>query len=561
MKRSFLGAALLFIAQIAFTYDETMFSGLVHECCKQVGATDKKSVAASFYAFNMLRQEKKSINDFLNDQFIQGLFDGSTQGGQPGNHQLGNQSTEPHLQGSLNQAQRLMLGRLYVQFFSEHIKNVQSLIEVLTQAKEHWQQELFYETLPLFRRNVTRWGHDKSYRTALIKRIQILQDVEDKMSSMLGIALHGYYQISKIHTINGIYEHVLGGIMPLYQHYNIPLGNFEGNVIPANRLFQDAKWFLDRTQEDMKNFKEIVEQHKKPHHIVRHKVAYAVAACGVIAALCAYKKYEDQVPYYQKKGKDVLDDFIRDYITYAIAAAKKFFWDRNESIIKKVPSPDPLPMSELVLPGFSKPDPLPPINNYVSKVDITGITKDLNSYAGAFDKIASSVVDDANRTAAAAAKYLTTEVNEGKRLTNQGVDYCVKKIDNLEEIVNRDGKVTMFMVAVFPTIGIAYGLHHLSHAGYNRFIKHDTWYKPMSTIVRSMDMLLNKIIYTKERSFCDDGKMHLLILRLKSYMYCLSNEELFLFKDDISQLLSFDLSYEQKHSVLQRMYKTYEFLK
>jgi len=550
MKNFFLAAALFFAPHVALAYDEAIFSRLAQECCKQVDKEHKADVAKAFHALYTLSQDKKPIGEFLNNKSIQNLL-GVTSSFR----------TNKPADMIMYSSQKLLLARMYIQFFQEYIKSMQVLSVSLAQAKEYWKQELFYESLPLHRKNITRWSHDKAYRSALAKRIQILQGIEDKMCSVLGITLYGYHEISKIYTIDSVHLCVSSGILPLYQYYNIPVGDLDSNLVSANRLFQDTKWFADRAQEDMKSFAQTIEQHKKPHHIVRHKVAYGLALGAVILGACTYKKYEDQVPYYQKKGKDILDNFIKDYIVDAAAAVKKYVWEQNGNIIKKLPTPDHLAMREVLLPGISQKDPLPQIDGLLTKIDYTGISDNLNKQRLAVNQWISSSVDDANKNTEAASKYISAEANGLKQYVNQTTDVTVKAINDIGEIVNRDGKVTLFMVAVFPTVGLGCGAYYLGRAGYNRFIKHDTWYKPMSDIVRSMDILLNKIIHNKQRSFCDDGKLHLLIFRLKSYMYCLSNDELYLFKDDISQLLSFDLSYEQKHSVLERMHKTYEFLK
>jgi hypothetical protein len=53
----------------------------------------------------------------------------------------------------------------------------------------------------------------------------------------------------------------------------------------------------------------------------------------------------------------------------------------------------------------------------------------------------------------------------------------------------------------------------------------------------------------------------MLIQHFRSYIVCLDNEELFLMHNDINELLSFDVNYAQKKGVIDRMYKTYDFLK
>lgn len=566
MKKKYLFLIALLVVNTVSANDKPSFSGLVVKLTKSIDLDSKTSgrlVSLSFHSFNRLLNEKNSIGDFFKDKNIQDLFVLSASMKDSSFLSAGNLGGQSDLDISILSAQKLMLASLYIQFFGEYIKKAELVSKELALAKEYWKQELFYESLPWSRKNITRWSTKKSYSKLLVGRIEALQEVEDQMFSILGIALHGNHQIAQINSIDTISGHLYSGALPMYHQFNVPALEVDDVSVDAFKLFKDLQWFVQNSNDDLEKFVSVVEENKKPDHLVRHKVAYSVLAGSIITAMCVYKKYEDQVPFYQKKSKDIFDNFIKEYIVDAAVAAKKFFWDQDGNVIRKINKMDPLPTRDIAFPHLSPKDPLPVVDNKVATVAgfITVRSQnDLNDHQKVINQNIQSGVQDYNNVIDR-VNLVMEEYKEIKQTINQNKEEAVIVANNLFEVINQNSRATLFMVAVLPTIGGGYLGYRTINFGYNRFIKHDTWYKPMRNIVRSIDMILNKIIMTKERSFCDDGKLHVLIIRLRSYLYCLSNEELCLFQDDISQLLSFDLSYEQKHGVLERMHRTYEFLK
>jgi hypothetical protein len=566
MKKLYL-LLLVCFAQKATVFSEgPLFSALLSKCIKNIERGDKRSsriVSLSLSSFNHLYHEKNSINDFFADKNIQDLFLLSHSEKDKNLVSVDNSSSQADLDIAVLNTQKLMLARLYIQFFGEYIKKAELILQEISAAKEYWKKELFCESLPWTRKNITRWSTQKTYSNLLRFKIQALQEAEDQISSILGLALYGRYQISQINSIYNISACLSCGALNVYNHFNAPFVEIGSPIVDSYRLFKDAWWFSQSATDDLEKLTTIVDEHKKPHHVVRHKVAYSVLAGSIIMAMCAYKKYEEHVPFYKQKSKDVFDNFIQEYIVDAAVAAKKFFWDQNRNVIGKINKMDPLPTRDIAFPHLSPKDPLPMVDNKVATVGgfiPVRSHNDLNEHQKVVNQNIQSGIQDYNNVIDSVNRALE-EYKEIKQTINQNKEEAVLVANNLFEVINQNSRATLFMVAVLPTVGGGYLGYRSVNAVYNRFIKHETWYKPMRMLVRSIDIILNKIISTKERSFRDDGKLHILIIQLRSYIYCLSSEELFLFQDDISQLLSFDLSYEQKHRVLERMHRTYEFLK
>jgi hypothetical protein len=194
----------------------------------------------------------------------------------------------------------------------------------------------------------------------------------------------------------------------------------------------------------------------------------------------------------------------------------------------------------------------------------------------AIDKI-NSVFDVTNETIKNGVNPAIDKVNSGVTVTNKaigavnsmidGIDAGIESVNEAREKVINPMIETMELTLYIAMIGLGIFGGYLAYAGiskgYKHYIKHENWYVPMRYIVRSIDQLLNKITRSDEDKpdFAQDGKMYMLIQHLKEYISCLSGEELFLMNNDINELLSFDLNYYQKRGIVQRMYKTYAFLK
>ncbi|MCX5923956.1 MAG: hypothetical protein NTZ68_00825 [Candidatus Dependentiae bacterium] len=426
-------------------------------------------------------------------------------------------NSQDDLQQPIQNAATVDLVCVYTKIFHDATQKTESFLEVVAQAKDYWQQELFVESLPWTRKSPTYWFHRNSYVKLLRKRIALLTDVENQVSTLLGIALHGQHELSKIDgSVQTSQEFLTKCATPLYHHFHVSCGDF--NIIEQQQLFQESQYFMDIINIEMEKFEKLITAHKKPHHLVRHQVTYACAATVAVAALVAYQAYKDQIPGWQTKGKEAFDNFSQTCLMGPVKGLKEILVDNKNTKIQELG-----PILE-----FKK------CENNITHNGLShwlGIAKDMDTVPESLNNGAESVRVFINQFIPVAESILTSQ------------------------------QINFYLAAIAPAFIATYGVYRGGDALYDRYVRHDWRYKPMKNMVRAIDRLLNNIAPGQQKSFCDDGKLHVLTLKLKSYMYCLCSQELVLFQEDIAALLSFDLSYAQKHGVVSSMYKTYEFLK
>lgn len=131
-----------------------------------------------------------------------------------------------------------------------------------------------------------------------------------------------------------------------------------------------------------------------------------------------------------------------------------------------------------------------------------------------------------------------------------------KGIDVAEEII-KGQQINYYLSAIVP---IVLGLYMIYRNG-NYYYNHESYFKPMRMILREIDVLCNVLQAKQEMSCIDYGKIYGLVFQLKKYLSCLSSQEKIMIIHDLGELLSFDFTIQQKHKVVERMYRTYSFLK
>ncbi|MEI8301596.1 MAG: hypothetical protein WCG10_08335 [Chlamydiota bacterium] len=400
----------------------------------------------------------------------------------------------------------------YTCFFNDTTAKTETFLQAVVQTKEYWQKELFQESLPWTRKNPIYWLHKNSYVKLLRKRVALLTDVENQVATLLGIALAGQYELSKnvLHEQDQK-EYFIKSIAPLYDHFQI----VHGDLATACRqeLIQDVQLFSNTVQSEIEKFEKMIAPHKKPHHFVEHQITYASAATALVASLILYEAYKDQIPVWKAHSKEAIENFSHTCLTGPLQGLKEILVDNKDTKIRQIGEE-------------------PPFCRHVPWVSIIETP---------FERSYNSNIDSLNAWTVDKCKAL-----------NQYADVA--------EGIVRSQQINFYLAAIAPMLIATYGAYRCGDKMYDRYVRYDSRYKPMKNMVRSIHRLLNNIHQAQQRSFCDDGKLHVLILKLKSYMYCLSTQELALFQEDIASLLSFDLTYQQKLGVVSSMYKTYGFL-
>lgn len=131
-----------------------------------------------------------------------------------------------------------------------------------------------------------------------------------------------------------------------------------------------------------------------------------------------------------------------------------------------------------------------------------------------------------------------------------------KGIDVAEEII-KGQQINYYLSAIVP---VFLGLY-LTYKNASYYYNHKSYFKPMRMILRDIDILCNRLQEKDEMSCLDHGKIYALVFQLQKYIACLNVQEKIMISYDLDELLSFDFTIKQKQKVVERMYRTYSFLK
>ncbi len=430
---------------------------------------------------------------------IVSLFNSSTQ-----------QISGQRIDSSFKLAQYIILLRLYVRVYDCYIKSAHKFLDDLIESKKYWIYEKFYMSQPMYRRHPVYSMYSHAYKEYIDKKLQCLATVEEEVSFILGISLHGKYMLEKIEHEDQIIEYLIAAITPLYKMYYTPYP-IDAVQNDTRQLFVDLQWIYKAINKNMKDVAVVLNNHHQPSFVQRHWFGLSASAVAMIAAYGVYKQNEASICKAYEKSTTVIPNVVNDYISNPLRELYAILWEG-----KNTPIPD--------IPAEAK------------------LKEDLKLGVD-------FLLKDANRTTQAVAVAY-----------NALIQWVQDNLPMVRSIVQSQ-QANLYLATICPVLLASYvGLKSVT-AGYNYFVKYDKWYAPMKYSLRAIDQIVNAVNRKDHHSFANDGKLYMLIMNLKQYISCLPNEELILMQTDWGDLLSFDLNYEQKHSVIERMYRTYEFLK
>lgn len=405
--------------------------------------------------------------------------------------------TDVKQQYVLEQGRTLMLAYLYIVFFELHVKNTYQLLKQVIDAKKYWKYVLVRVYNESYKEYPAALFHSSTFPQLLKKRIALLDSLEEDLAYSLGVAFYG---LQKLHSI---YDYDIGktfiyeSIQPFYEHQRCSLQEDASTF----KIFQDLPNLYNRIQKKNVNIQKILDKHGTPHHILKNSFNYSLLTVGaILGAMWCYKN-KDYIPEYRKKYKDSFHYFMTEYVQEPLCGLKKVLWDA---------------------PGKTTPQIAVP-ENFGScwSLDKAGL-----------------------QTLGNCIKYT---FKEEFRVVNDGI----------RELKERH-QVNYYLSSIMPLVMIVYGLSRYASKVYN----HESYYGPMRLIIRDIEVLLNQMSEKKDaHQFADSGRMYLLVSQLKHYTSCLTSEELLMMKDDIKELLSLEYTCKQKQRILERMYRTYHFLK
>ncbi len=404
----------------------------------------------------------------------------------------------------LHRAQLLMFAHLYFKLFSLFTLSLHFKLQEGIVAKNYWQQENFEQSLSWRKKSLSSWLHCPSYKKSIISHIKTLIIVEDKIAELLGVICYNKHILSTATGLDNL-EQTLLQVIESY-HDIFAIKTCEISCQHLSQLYKKIKCVGYTSNMVLKKHKDL--------YILRYKGTFLSAATLLCVSWVLHQKYKEMVDEVLRKLPIVIDSFVQEHTLDPLHGLKETLWDRKSQRFSK---PD---FKKFKLEEIKPPD---------------SVWKYLLFYLP--EKLCKKVFDTGLHN-----------YNEKMKLIDESVDI-------INQLLERQW-VTIYLAGMGPVFLMMYGTHRLT--GY---ITRESHIKPMRMIIRDIDRLLNTCTSYNDRSFINDGKLMSFVFQFKQYASFLERDELLVMQQDFQDLLSFNLSYLQKQKVVERMYRTYSFLK
>ncbi len=518
----------IFYWQLLISYNQPHLATLLDRYKKNISAKNEFYGKTIHKAIGSFQQLVKNANPhiILHQSSIKNLFTLAPE-----------KSDDSTFNENLKHLQEVMLVFLYAKIFNEYITQAEIIAQRLSDSLHYWEQEKFYDTLPTIRKHPTYWYHSPAYKKLTKLHVQALKKIEYDICELLGIALHGLHTLNQIKTEDNLSAKLQEGILPLHNHFEISQNLQEFDSL---NLLENVTELNFHIQNRLKICEKKLNEHLKPSHFIRHGFLYSCVALTAIAGYTTYQQNEAKIPEYKQKSIETWQYFVQEYVKAPLHKFKQIIWDKKTLELEMLDSIPEIPLIEKL--EYTDDDKL--------KLQITGSLFGTKLPADATITIPSiSVTKEENKVIELLNDLIANHQIREKKILHSAKQFI------------KDQQLTIACAAMIPTALIAWFGYYTLQKTYNKYIKRESWYKPMQRLIRDMDKILNKLTNTAGPSYYDDGVLHLLTLRLKSFIPCLDNEVLILMRQDLAEIGAYHLSYEQKRGVLERMYKTYDFLK
>lgn len=242
----------------------------------------------------------------------------------------------------------------------------------------------------------------------------------------------------------------------------------------------------------------LLKVHGIPQHLDRYFYAYSAMIATSLAGLLVWQKQKCHSLEYQEKAQRAFHGFLQDFLVAPLKGLKRAVWDRPDFGLKKFDLKD---------------------------------------------------VPDTIWTCYTPERFVKYPLLTILHNVNKGIDVS-------EEII-KGQQINYYLSAIVPVFGGLYLMYKNGKYYYN----HESYFKPMRKLLRDIDIFCNKLLGKQEMSLADYGFMYVFVSQLQKYVNCLNLEDRTMIEYDLAELISFEFTIEQKQKVIERMYRTYSFLK
>lgn len=266
----------------------------------------------------------------------------------------------------------------------------------------------------------------------------------------------------------------------------------------ATTLFKEISLLHSSTEKMQKSRNKLLKDCSIPSHFERNFYTYSALTAICLGSALALYKYKDCKNEYREKTQRAMHGLWQDALLRPFQGLKRALWDR---------------------PDFG-----------AKKFDL--------------DDVPNSIW----------ACYTPERVFKYPLLTvlhnfNKGIDVA-------EEIV-KGQQINYYLSSTMPVIGGFYAIYQ----GGKHYNNYESYFKSMRMSLRNINVLFNRLDREKGLSYRDIGYVFAWVSQLQKYVGCLSMEEKKMIEEDLDELTSFDFTIKQKQKVIERMHRTYAFLK
>jgi len=422
---------------------------------------------------------------------------------------------------------------------------------------DYWKHESFNEGRSWYQKNFLRWANSLEYKKSVDSKINELQFLSKKTESFLGLIRNNKQLLLKSSSLQNFQENLTVAIKTQddFLHSINETDNSNDIYLVIINMIENFTSFNLKLSEQYK-------ENQPPSNIVRNWQAYTLGTVTVCAAAYAAYIYQNEViESAQAFWKDKVQGPVQKISDALTGKGSIPHFDSTEEkaqyhtlILREHGESAPmgsdfsgigaatqqtvnyLDFQKWIPWGGSQELPADQLSlEQLSELEQQVLRYDQVSIANP-DKNVLSVVRAYERT-----------------LLRQVID--IKKQANivLQELYE-DNRLTLSIAAFIPAITLLGGGSFASKKIYNSIS-----IQPLRKIIRDLELFLNNIIH-QSVSFEKEGRLFLLTELLHQKSSVLNFRDSQMMEEDLLELQSESLTYEQKFYIVQRMYYTYGFL-
>ncbi|AXK60710.1 hypothetical protein [Candidatus Chromulinivorax destructor] len=481
--------------------------------------------------------------------------------------------------------QSILGAKVYLCLLSSLENKMLYKAEKHSRALAYWKAELFYEKRDFLDKNITRWFHDASYIDTIQDAIKNLESLSAQTYTCIGVIKQTKKMLLQAPDKDSFEKTVMTVVQIHESFLDRPLG--KNNLDIYSVIINTAESFYDLS----KNMSSSYITCQPAHHFKRNQVAYASTVAATCACVIAYMLYKDDVHACIDGACQSVQDFWNTKVERPVVKMMNTLSGQKNNQLLDTQREEQILHALLVQGDSSAPARGADVSDvealvdesskyigqatsYVGrKMDIFGLftTQEKNSFAQGvvgvnMNEVNQQIFDgmtleqrEALRLRVAAKdsiilSYPKANLTEIFPALERSVFSPIVELQRAVNTLYEENQLMIGLVAMFPVITLSGASFFASKKAY-----YTSFYEPICHLMRDIEIFVNSAI-GKQKSFEQEGHLSFLLWQLQKKSEILPIDYAMLMQQDIAELASDDLMYEQKFNTILRMYRTYPFL-